>query len=255
MKNGPVEPTDWYSEAWIYDLAFGYEPRHDANVLREACERFEIEDGAAILEPMIGTGRLAPPLLERGYSVYGYDLSLPMLRRAAARAPEARLFQADAARVHLAPRFALAHCLIDSFRYLIDPRAAAAFFDATIEALVPGGVFLLGLLIEGEAPPEPERWTVREGHRTAHVHVYNEGRPGPQSRWLVSEVQVEDGATTRTFRSRRAQRIWTAPELRAFLAARRAGRPAGAWLRTGDLRSPCADLPRHGGSVILAFER
>jgi ubiquinone/menaquinone biosynthesis C-methylase UbiE len=55
--------------------------------------------GALVLEVGAGTGRISLPLLQRGVRLVGIDLARPMLKRLRAKAPEARLAEANA--VHL----------------------------------------------------------------------------------------------------------------------------------------------------------
>jgi len=54
---------------------------------------------ARILDVGTGTGRISIPLLEAGADLVGCDLSVPMLRRLQAKAPAARILQADATRL------------------------------------------------------------------------------------------------------------------------------------------------------------
>lgn len=245
--------TDWYEQAWVYDLAFAFEPAHEVAIIDEAMRSAGIAPPARLLEPMVGTGRLLPGLVALGYRPTGYDRSRAMVLRARERVgPDLPLFVADATHTSLGRAFDGAFCLIDSFRYLTAPGDAERFFDATMASLRPGGIFLLGLEIEGSEPPAEETWHVHRDGLEVEVTVRNRGRPGPGLRWMESEVSISGGEDgPREFRSRRAQKVWTADAFERFLDTRPATSITGLWLRTLDLESPLQNLPRSGGSIIL----
>lgn len=53
------------------------------------------EKGKKILEPLCGSGRFLIPFLERGFDIFGMDLSEEMLGKLKRKAPNARVMQAD----------------------------------------------------------------------------------------------------------------------------------------------------------------
>ena len=70
--------------------------RHDRWLaVLEALAREHGLSGHALLDVACGTGKSFLPLLARGYRVVGCDISPAMLARAAEKAPQARLVQAD----------------------------------------------------------------------------------------------------------------------------------------------------------------
>jgi SAM-dependent methyltransferase len=71
--------------AHFYDATRGFPPGVEDDVAQLLVEAGGIEPGSRILEVGVGTGRIALPLSRRGGTVYGVDLSRPMLERLRAR--------------------------------------------------------------------------------------------------------------------------------------------------------------------------
>ena len=102
--------------------------------------------GRDVLDVACGTGKSFLPLLERGYSVVGCDLSPAMAELAAAKAPEAEIHVADMRELPLdGRRFDLVTCLDDALNHLLDEDALAAAVAAAAEALRPGGIYVFDL--------------------------------------------------------------------------------------------------------------
>jgi SAM-dependent methyltransferase len=122
-----------------------------------------------ILEPACGSGRLALELARRGHSVAGFDLNEAMLARARSRlskhALHAQLVRADMRRFRLDGRFEIAHCLVSTFKYLLDETSAREHLECVARHLVPGGVYVLGFhLTDYDSESQScERWTGTSG--------------------------------------------------------------------------------------------
>jgi SAM-dependent methyltransferase len=173
-----TEVVDWYELPAAYDALFAEGTRREARFL-EAVAR---EHGRGlrgrplrVLEPACGSGRLVLALAARGHRVAGFDLSEAMLdhaeRRLARRGLSARLWRDDLASFE-APRaaFDLAHCLVSTFKYVLDERGARAHLRRAARALRPGGLYVLGLHLTeyGRQSVQVERWEASRG-RTKFV--------------------------------------------------------------------------------------
>jgi SAM-dependent methyltransferase len=98
--------------------------------------------GRRLLDIACGTGKSFLPLRDRGYVVTACDVSEPMARRAAAKAPEARVFVADMRRLGHVGAFDLVTCLDDALNYLLEEDDLEAAFAGMRSNLAPGGVAL-----------------------------------------------------------------------------------------------------------------
>lgn len=66
--------------AEFYDATRGYPPGVDEQLRDALISQLQLESQAAILEPGIGTGRIALPFVRAGYRYTGIDLSLGMMQ-------------------------------------------------------------------------------------------------------------------------------------------------------------------------------
>lgn len=119
------------------------------------------------LEPACGSGRYLAGLLRRGWTVEGYDLSPAMVRYARARLAKhgerAVVRRGDMRTYRTARRFGLVFNLLSTFRHLMSDRDALAHLRRCAEALLPGGVMVLGLDLAwyGHDQPDEETWSER----------------------------------------------------------------------------------------------
>ncbi len=123
-----------------YD-AFTASYRHDLWLAE--IERLAIAhglEGRRQFDVACGTGKSFLPLLERGYAVTACDLSPEMARRAAGKAPTARVLVADMRRLPTLGAFDLVTCLNDALNYLLDPNHVASVFAGIARHLAPRGV-------------------------------------------------------------------------------------------------------------------
>ena len=162
------EAIDWYDTPRYYDLIFDEDTQQEANFVEAALERYGPARGRRVLEPACGSGRMALELARRGFAVEGFDASLPMLefaRQRLSRAQhKARLRQGQLETYHAARRVQLAHCLVSTFKYVLDEAGAHAHLQCIAGSLVPGGLYLLGLHLTdyAETKRSRERWVVKK---------------------------------------------------------------------------------------------
>ena len=99
-----MKPPTFDHAASAYDATRGFPPAISDRVADAAAEL--LGPGAQVLEIGIGTGRIAKPLLARGFRVTGIDLSRNMMRRLLDTLPpgasQPALLEADAERLPLA---------------------------------------------------------------------------------------------------------------------------------------------------------
>lgn len=148
---------DFYADALLYDILHQEGTSHDARVI----SRVVRAHGPArprgtpltLLEPACGSGRYLVALAKAGHRAAGFDLSPAMVRyaRAIARAEGAgsgvRVFTARMERFALPPAWRAhgAFNLINSIRHLETDAAMLAHLRCMKGALVPGGVYVVGL--------------------------------------------------------------------------------------------------------------
>ena len=126
----------------VYDLAFALVMRAGRQGIAAAASRHK---GGRILDVGVGTG-LELPMFDTSLKVVGVDLSLPMLRRAAARAHEARLSAVAGLAVMDACRLAFADAEFDAvvapYVLTVLPQPEASL-DEWLRVLKPGGEIIL----------------------------------------------------------------------------------------------------------------
>lgn len=193
---GSEEP---FADPELYDWEYRRR-RHDVRFyLRLADERRSDAGPRPILDLACGSGRLLIPLLRAGHAVVGFDLSRPMLDRAAWRlrhlsAPlrrQALLFQADLRGFATQPqRFSLAICAFHSIQHIFGRAALLSFFRRVRRTLAPDGWFAFDVL--PLAPSWQDRAEDTRWGRTVFTHPVSRQRfvyttnhtPDPRRRTL-----------------------------------------------------------------------
>lgn len=215
---------DWYEQALYYDIIFDVDSAKEAAFI----EAVQAKHGGArermMLEPACGSGRLIAACAKRGYRVTGFDVEPKMLafardrlRRANVRA---RLTQARMQDFVVREHFDVAHCLVSTFRYILDERGARSHLARVADVLKPGGVYLLGLHIADYAARSAsrERWTAsRDG-----VDVVCNIQSWPPDRRTRTERMrarflVREKGDERRFETHWTFRTYDARQLRSLL--------------------------------------
>lgn len=175
---------DWYDLPRFYDMIFAPDTEREATFLESIQRRYGNGRTGWILEPACGSGRLVEAMLRRGYRVAGFDANENMLQYARERV------QSVGGRVELSckrleqfrfrRRFGLAHCLVSTFKYLLDEASARSHLHCVAEVLAPGGVYVLGFhLSEYESSSKTrERWVVHRNdvRVTCNIQVWPPNR-------------------------------------------------------------------------------
>ncbi|MCA9694683.1 MAG: class I SAM-dependent methyltransferase [Myxococcales bacterium] len=169
---------DWYETPRWYDAIYDVDTEHEADFLVDALECYgPASRRRRAIEPACGTGRLLAALGRRGFQVAGFDQSEAMLafarERLAAAGVAARVTRGELEAPRIRGRYELAFCLVSTFKYVLDEAGARRHLAAIADALVPGGIYLLGLHLcdYAETRRRRERWVARCGDATVVCNV------------------------------------------------------------------------------------
>ncbi|HEX2839289.1 MAG TPA: class I SAM-dependent methyltransferase [Phycisphaerales bacterium] len=215
---------DFYADALLYDILHQEGTSHDARVMA----RIVRAHGPArprgtpltLLEPACGSGRYLVALANAGHRAAGFDLSPAMVRHAQASARAAgvgggvRAFTARMESFALPPAWRAhgAFNLINSIRHLETDAAMLAHLRCMEQALLPGGVYVvgLGLCAYGIETESEDVWTgsrVVGGVRTRVTQTVqylpapeagrNSGRKALRMERVISHMTVRRGTGAR----------------------------------------------------------
>ncbi|MBL8862451.1 MAG: class I SAM-dependent methyltransferase [Planctomycetes bacterium] len=222
---GPAR-IDWYDVPRLYDIVFDVGTRAEADFLEACARRYGRSRGQRALEPACGSGRLVAELVRRGWTVRGFDRNAHMLAYARQRLARAGLVatvvRGDLADFRVPRRVDLAHCLVSTFKYLLDEQSARSHLECTAEALLPGGIYVLGLHLTTyrRTTDERERWVETRGGVTVTSDM-RVGRPDRRTRLepVVTRITEDAGGVRRHYESTWDFRTYSAAELRTLIAA------------------------------------
>lgn len=215
---------DWYETPHYYDIIFDVDTGREADFLEAAQQRYGRSRGRRVLEPAAGSGRLLVELARRGWRCTGFDASQPMLDYAGERLSEqglsARLVQARMEDFELRGPFDLAHCLVSTFKYLLDEDSARAHLERVAAALAPGGIYVLGLHLSeyGLGAISHERWVAERDDTRVVCNI--RGWPPERRRRrerVRSRLAVEQGGERRFTETEWWFRTYDARQLSALV--------------------------------------
>ncbi len=228
------DTIDWYDTPLLYDIVFEEDTTKEGLFLEQAFERFgrvaRRRSPRRVLEPACGSGRLLVEMARRGWRPTGFDLSAPMLEFAAKRLRGARLAatlrEARMESFRFREKFELAHCLVSTFKYLLAEQDAVAHLRRVADALLPGGIYVLGFHLTWYPwrRCQHERWIgERDGtHVVCNIRSWpparGERRERVRSRLLVTETPRRGAARTRRHETSWWFRTYDAREAKALLA-------------------------------------
>lgn len=206
---------DWYRTPLYYDIVFaGDEPR-EAAFLEALVERHALPSAPRarrklrVLEPACGSGRLVAELARRGHAVTGFDLSPTMLefarKRLAKAKLKARLFEARMEDFETKQRHDLAHCLVCTFKYLLDESSARAHLQRVARSLREGGLYAIGIHLTQyeDRRRSRERWVASRAGTQVTCNI--QGWPAdPRTRLedVRSRLRVVERGVVRTSETR-----------------------------------------------------
>lgn len=263
---GTYREIDLYHDPRTYDIVFDDGTAEEVDFLEAVYQRYGPKRKALrVLEPACGTGRLLREWARREVKGHGFDLSPDMLgyARETAAAEGLRGLSFAEARMESFScplrGVTLVASLISSFKYLLDERSATAHFERVAHALVPGGLFVLGLHLSDYARTRPvhERWVAtRDG-----FEVVCNTRTWPADRrrrreWVRCRMQIRDleNDELRRQQSQWEFRTYDAAQLKRTLRKVPSLRLVEAFDFAYDLDSPRA-FDDSQEDIILVFRR
>ena len=189
--------TEWFEQWFGEEYLQLYPHRDEEDAVRAVglVDRVARLDGARVLDLACGSGRHAMPLAERGASVFGIDLSMPLLVRANKLVPPVRgVVRGDMRLLPLRDAaFDLVVNLFTSFGYFADDAQHVAVLRGVARVLVPGGKLFLDYL---NAQAVREGLVVREERQFGEHRVAIERKLVDDDRFIVKEMHlVDDGRT------------------------------------------------------------
>ena len=144
------------SDLWDADAANRYDdpssPMFSLQVLEPTVDFLaDLAGGGQALELAIGTGRVALPLLQRGVSVTGIELSQPMVDQLRRKVPEAELpvTIGDMAATRVGGEFSLVYLIFNTLGNLRTQDEQVECFRNAARHLAPGGHFVIELWVPG----------------------------------------------------------------------------------------------------------
>jgi SAM-dependent methyltransferase len=221
--------TDWYDTPLYYDIIFDAGTPKEADFLDGLYARHgkvASHRARAVLEPACGSGRLMLAMAERGWAAWGFDGSEAMLGFARSRGSQHSpsklwLDQLQSFNVPKAKRFHLAHCLVSTFKYLLSEADAVAHLQRVADALLPGGIYALGIHLTDYAATHctHERWVAERDE----VHVVCNTRGWPADRMTRLEavrtrLKITHSGETRVQETRWQFRTYNAAQVKALLS-------------------------------------
>jgi SAM-dependent methyltransferase len=218
------EAIDWYDTPRYYDLIFDEDTLQEANFIEAVRERYDAPRGKRILEPACGSGRTMAELARRGYAVSGFDASQPMLDFAVERLAKAgckgKLRQGQLQSFEYKQPFQLAHCLVSTFKYVLDARGAKTHLSCVAQALAPGGLYLLGLHLTDYTVKnrQRERWVVKRGKLdvTCNTQTWPANRR-TRTEQVRNRLRIVEGTHEKRSETNWLFRTYDAKELRALV--------------------------------------
>jgi SAM-dependent methyltransferase len=162
-------------EIWDTEAAQSYDTPGSGmfapEVLGPAIDRLaELAGDGRALEFAIGTGRVAIPLVERGVSVTGVELSLPMIDRLREKVDEAAIpvVVGDMATATAPGPFQLVYLVFNTISNLLTQAEQVECFRNAARHLAPGGRFVIELWVPELRTLPPGRqatvWQIEPGY-------------------------------------------------------------------------------------------
>lgn len=164
MASTQFKEHDWYDTPAYYDIVFAADTPLECTFLEAISARYGGTEGREVLEPACGSGRLVEGMAARGYNVTGFDKNQAMLDyarlRLKTRGLRAKVTWGKMESFGFPRRFDLAHCLVSTFKYLLDERSAQSHLRCVSESLKVGGLYALGFHLSDydDARCSRERW-------------------------------------------------------------------------------------------------
>lgn len=222
---------DWYDTPLYYDIVFDTDTRQEADFLEAVMAEYSIGKKSEVwrvLEPACGSGRLVAEMARRGHDVSGLDLNENMLAYARERLKKRKLVatlwcdRMEEFKVPMRRKFDLAHCLVSTFKYVLDEAGAVSHLRRVAESLRAGGIYVLGIHLSdyGIRRPEHERWVAqRDGISVVcNTHTWPQDRRA-RTEAMRTRLRITRGGKTWTQETHWKFRTYNVAEAKALLKA------------------------------------
>jgi SAM-dependent methyltransferase len=218
------QTADWYDVPRLYDIVFEEDTEKEADFLEAMLDRYGRTGRRRVLEPACGSGRLMEAMARRGYRVTGFDRNPAMVEYTRKRLADVsgRVFEARMEGFSAKGTYELAHCLVSTFKYVGSEAGAVSHLRAVARALVPGGLYVLGLHLSqyGLRSRTRERWVGARNGTTVICNIQqwpaNRQRRTEQVR---SRLIVTTRGEERRYETNWMFRTYDASQLRALFRA------------------------------------
>ncbi len=222
----------FYADPMAYDILHGPGTTDEVRGLELVAGRFvtgEAREGWW-LEPGCGSARLMRIAAMRGHRVVGFDLSEAMVEYARGRLKSAgvagrgRVFVGDmesfVGRACPEGSCGFAFCTINSIRHLMSDDALLRHLGEVRRALLPGGVYAVGMSVTAYGMEEPSEdiWTGARGRcRVTQMVQYEPAEPVERVERVFSHLTVERGEREEHFDSAYGLRSYSLSEWREVI--------------------------------------
>lgn len=124
------------------------------------------EKGKKILEPLCGSGRFLIPFMERGFDIFGVDLSGEMLAKLKEKAPGAKVAQGDILRFSYEESFDYIFISSSSVSLFTDLKMCRDMLAKMKEILAPEGKLVFAVDTVSERCPDDDDYKISASART-----------------------------------------------------------------------------------------
>jgi len=177
--------TDWFAGA----VAEHYDEDTAGLPVEPVVDFLAPLGGGGALELAIGTGRIAVPLASRGVRVSGIDLSPDMVGRLRVKSTDIPVEIGDMATTRVDGAFSLVYLIRDTILNLTTQDAQAACFANAAAHLVPGGCFVVEVVV-----PNTQRLEVFD---LSDTHVGVDEYDADTQQLVSHHFRLRDGTWTR----------------------------------------------------------
>lgn len=137
---------DIYSDPQLYDAAHEWKT-NDIEFITNCA----LEYGGPILEMASGTGRLAVPLIKRGFNYTGVELSEPFVEFTKKKLTPIKsdhdIVQGDMKNIDLKKKYKFIFIGFNSICHLLTNKDVSRFFNCVYAHLLDGGLFLIDTFV------------------------------------------------------------------------------------------------------------
>ena len=137
---------DIYSDPQLYDAAHAWKT-NDIEFITNCA----LEHGGPILEMASGTGRLAVPLIKKGFNYTGVELSEPFVEFTKKKLTSIKsvhdIVQGDMKNIDLKKKYRFIFIGFNSICHLLTNKDLSKFFNCVYAHLLDGGLFLIDTFV------------------------------------------------------------------------------------------------------------